>query len=490
MDSPTGQRRISLDFQDGGLVDSKMEKFETEYEEQGSVKRQYIAATVANLAAMVAGCCMGWTSPTLPYLESTKYIILTKGEEGWISSILALSAAIGPFPAGMTANRYGHKKALLGTAAIYILSWILLTAAKGAGLMYVARFLFGLSIGATFTVVPMYVGEIAEVLIEHSYPWIKIRGALGSFTQLLCTLGFMYVYSIGPYVSYISLGVACTAVSVLFLVTMLFIPDSPYQLVKRGDREGARKALQWLRSKSSSGVNKELNELQVAVDEQASQKTSLRDLVATRGNVKALILSLGLVGWQQFSGINAVLFFSQAIFKMSGGTLDPSIATILIGVVMFLASGCTPLLVDRTGRRFLLLTSAVGMTLSQGVLGLFFFLRHIDVDTTNIGLLPVGSLIVYIIVYSIGFGPLPWAVMGELFSPKVKSTASSLTASFCWVLGFLITKFFQDIVDGLGTHSAFWMFSVCCGLAGMFVFFLLPETKGKSLQEIQLLLEK
>nr|CAD7603037.1 unnamed protein product [Timema genevievae] len=481
MDSPTGQRRISLDFQDGGLVDSKMEKFETEYEEQGSVKRQYIAATVANLAAMVAGCCMGWTSPTLPYLESTKYIILTKGEEGWISSILALSAAIGPFPAGMTANRYGHKKALLGTAAIYILSWILLTAAKGAGLMYVARFLFGLSIGATFTVVPMYVGEIAED---------KVRGALGSFTQLLCTLGFMYVYSIGPYVSYISLGVACTAVSVLFLVTMLFIPDSPYQLVKRGDREGARKALQWLRSKSSSGVNKELNELQVAVDEQASQKTSLRDLVATRGNVKALILSLGLVGWQQFSGINAVLFFSQAIFKMSGGTLDPSIATILIGVVMFLASGCTPLLVDRTGRRFLLLTSAVGMTLSQGVLGLFFFLRHIDVDTTNIGLLPVGSLIVYIIVYSIGFGPLPWAVMGELFSPKVKSTASSLTASFCWVLGFLITKFFQDIVDGLGTHSAFWMFSVCCGLAGMFVFFLLPETKGKSLQEIQLLLEK
>nr|CAD7424488.1 unnamed protein product [Timema monikensis] len=245
MDSPTGQRRISLDFQDSGLVDSKMEKFETEKEEQGSVKRQYIAATVAlhdtprhstaskiyelcdakmvgdveevkkrsgfssnaamlmtgiqlllrptplaawskaqllqktrvpmtgiskfesqlaNLSAMVAGCCMGWTSPTLPYLESTQYIVLTKGEEGWISSILALSAAIGPFPAGMTANRYGHKKALLGTAAIYILSWILLTAAKGAGLMYVARFLFGLSIGATFTVVPMYVGEIAEAV--------------------------------------------------------------------------------------------------------------------------------------------------------------------------------------------------------------------------------------------------------------------------------------------------------------------------------------
>ncbi|PSN29883.1 Facilitated trehalose transporter Tret1, partial [Blattella germanica] len=273
----------------------------------------------------------------------------------------------------------------------------------------------------------------------------RVRGALGSFFQLLIVIGLLFEYVIGPYVSYTTLVVASAAVAILFAVAFFFVPESPYQYLAKGNRDEATTALMWLRGQSRKGAS---------LEESMRNKSKLSDLIATRGNIKALYLSLGLVTSQQLSGINAVLFYTQNIFKASGGSLKPEVATIIVGVVMLLASCVTPLVVDRLGRRILLLISAIVMGISEIVLGVFFKMSSDEVDVSNIG------------------------------------NASACTAGFCWFLAFFITKFFADVVEVLGGHTAFWIFAGCCFLSAVFVFILLPETKGKSFQEIQDILNK
>ncbi|XP_069693163.1 facilitated trehalose transporter Tret1-like [Periplaneta americana] len=453
--------------------------------EPAKVLPQYIAAIAANLAAMAAGCVLGWTSPALPKVsegpDNEGWLTLTDDEASWVGSLTPLGAAIGPFLAGFLVGRVGCKLTAMGSVAPFLLSWIMIMFGTGIGLICFARVLLGVGVGMVFTVVPIYVGEISED---------RVRGALGSFLQLFIVAGLLYVYCIGPYVSYLTLVVVSAAVPVAFAVAFFFVPESPYQYLAKGKRDEACAALQWLRGQSREGVQNELNNMEASMQDMLKNKSKLRDLIATKGNIKALQLSLGLVTFQQLSGINAVLFYSQGIFAQSGGSLQPEVATIIVGVVMLLASCVTPLVVDRLGRRMLLLISAVGMGISEIILGIFFKIQNDGSDVSSIGWLPVICLVVYITVYSVGFGPLAWAVMGELFPANVKSNASACTASFCWFIAFFITRFFSDIVNALGSHFAFWIFAIFTFVSAVFVYFLLPETKGKSLQEIQDILNK
>lgn len=166
--------------------------------------------------------------------------------------------------------------------------------------------------------------------------------------------------------------------------------------------------------------------------------------------------------------------------------MEPAIATICVGVVQVLASGCTPLIVDRLGRRIILLVSAGGMAICLGFLGLFFLLDHQKAEiVSSLGWLPIVSLVGFVIVYCIGFGPLPWAVMGEMFPPNIKSIASSIVTSVCWVCGFAVTKWFASLEVAIGSYGAFWLFGVLCSVAFFFTLFIVMETKGLSLQQIQ-----
>ncbi len=215
-------------------------------------------------------------------------------------------------------------------------------------------------------------------------------------------------------------------------------------------------------------------------------KASPVDLVRSKGNLKALIASAGLIMFQQLSGINVVLFYTQDIFRDTGSDMKPEIATIIIGVVQVVASGLTPIVVKKLGKRIMLLVSAAAMCLSMGLMGLYFYLKENDPETaSSISWLPIAALVIYIILYCLGFGPLPWAVLGEMFPSNVKSYASSVVASTCWILGFLITLFFSSLVAAVGSAWSFWLFTICCAAAIPFTFINVFETKGMSLQQIQ-----
>ncbi|XP_067006762.2 facilitated trehalose transporter Tret1 [Anabrus simplex] len=448
------------------------------------LRNTFLAGIIGNMAALMVGSSMGWMSPTQTKLEAPDaFLPLTGDQLSWVGSLLALGTGLGPIPAGILADRIGRKWTLLGLAVPFLLGWLLeglAEACLSVELMYAGRLVQGIGNGAVFTVVPMYSGEIAED---------SIRGALGSFLQLFITAAYVYEYSIGPFVPYWVLVVLSAIIPAIWAVAMFFMPGSPYFLLAKGRKEQAVVALRWLRG--THDVDKEVLTIQEAVEESQRSSGSLRNLVATRGTKKALILGIGLVVGQQLSGVNAVLFYTANIFEMTGSSLSADVSTIIVGVVMFLSALATPLLIDRLGRRPILLISAIGMAAGQIILGTYFFMYEQDkASVKDIDFLPVLSLMLYVIAFSFGFGALPWAVMGELFPSNIKAIATSLTASFCWLLAFVITKFFSNLADVIGMSYTFWMFGVFCIMAGLFVFFWLPETKSKSLQEIQDILNR
>lgn len=461
------------------------EKYEKEnYRmEKGTPSRQFLAGVTVNLASVALGTCLGWTSPVGPKISSNDTSvnplneIPTSAEDSWIGSLVALGALIAPFIAGPLAEHFGRKLTLLGSSAFFILSWIMLLFTKSVGVLLAARLIQGFGVGFVMTVQTMYIGEIATD---------EYRGALGSLMQLCIVSGILYVYSIGPYVSYAALQWACLALPIIFAAAFFFMPETPAYYISKGRKDAAIESLKFLRGKSADGVQDELQETTQSVEESMKNKASMMDLFKSKGNIKALIICAGLISFQQLSGINVILFYSQKIFAKTGSSMSPAISTILVGVVQVLASGATPLIVDRLGRKPILLASAAGMCIAHGTMGLYFYMDYIKSESLeSISWLPIFSLIFFVTVYCVGFGPLPWAVLGEMFPANVKSAASSIVASTCWVLGFLVLQFFSTLDDAVGSHWSFWIFGVFCGVAFVFTLTTVMETKGMSLQQIQ-----
>ncbi|XP_031839330.2 facilitated trehalose transporter Tret1 [Nomia melanderi] len=451
--------------------------------EKGSTKLQYIAAGAANMASMAAGVMMGWTSPVLPQLMKSVANTpldkpITADDNTWIGSLVAIGAVIGCFVAGVLADKIGRKYTLLSSTVLYLIGWALIASAGVVYQLYAARVVLGFGMAFAFTVVPMYCGEIAE---------ISVRGALGSFLQLFITIGLLYSYAIGPYVSYTAFWILCAIVPVVFFGCFVTMPESPYYLIKVNKKDQAIAALARLRGKSEASVQKEADEIQAELDEAARNEVSIVELFKNKVNLKATLYTSLLAAFQQLSGINVVLFYMETIFISAKSSLPTPIATIIVGVVQVLASGVTPVVVDRLGRKMLLIFSGVGEIVTLIALGIYFYMQdaqNLPVSDT-IGMLPVVSLVIFIATYSVGWGPLPWTVMGEMLAANVKSKASSLAVCACWLLAFFITKFSSSLSSAFGNYTLYWVFAAFCVISVTFTIIVLPETKGKSLAQIQ-----
>ncbi|XP_068148977.1 facilitated trehalose transporter Tret1-like [Drosophila tropicalis] len=201
---------------------------------------------------------------------------------------------------------------------------------------------------------------------------------------------------------------------------------------------------------------------------------------------KALAISLGLMFFQQVCGINAVIFYSKKIFEDANTGIGSGMSTILVGVMQVVATFVSTLVVDKLGRRILLLASGIVMALSTTAIGVYFFLKDQDeASVDSITWLPVTSLCVFIIMFSIGYGPVPWLMMGGLFATDIKGFTGSIAGTTNWVLAFIVAKTFTNLNDSLGAGGTFWLFAGLTVIGVFFVFFAVPETKGKSLNEIQ-----
>ncbi|KAI5635707.1 sugar transporter domain-containing protein [Phthorimaea operculella] len=401
--------------------------------EKGQLWRQFVFAAIANISVIGAGYLLGWTSPINIKLQNPALNPLgraiTKEEEAWIGSLLNVGAMCGPFIGSPIATKLGRKWALVTTSVPLAAGFILVTAANSVAYLYAGRIFMGIAVGMIFTVAPMYCVEIATV---------EARGALGSLLQLFCTLGLLLAFAVGPFVSYNVVSFVGFGVTAA-LVGAVFIPESPKHCLMNNKREAAAECLMTLRGRSRRGVELELVELTAEINASKDKRATIRD-VFRGGNLKAFYISCTLMFFQQFSGINAVLFYTMNIFEAAGSKLDPGIATVIIGIVQVAASGVTSLTIDKAGRKMLLLISTAGTAIALAALGAYFVIDEKSALRVTLSFLPITSLVLFIISYCLGLGPLPWALMSELLPMEVKAVASPIGTMFSWALSFIITR--------------------------------------------------
>ncbi|CAG9560942.1 unnamed protein product [Danaus chrysippus] len=455
-------------------------------EEGGRKLPQYIAALSATLGALAAGSMLGWSSPVvyrITQANSTEYDFDVSSTQGdWVSSLINLGAAAVCFPIGLIMDAIGRKTTMLLLVIPFTVGWLLITLATNVGMLMAGRFITGVAGGAFCVTAPAYTSEIAQD---------SIRGTLGSFFQLMVTVGILFAYTVGSSTSVLVFNILCTLIPIIFGVIFFFMPESPKYLVNKGKFDDAKNSLIKLRG-SSYDVDSELNLLREKYEESLSNNVSFLSAITKKTALKAILICYTLMVIQQLSGINAVIFNTSQIFDSAGATIPAAIATIIIGVIQVIATLVSSLVVDKLGRRILLLFSVLVMCLCSTALGVFFFLKDTHGGESSIvqaiSWLPLLSLSLFIIAFSLGSGPIPWMMAGDLCLIDIKAFVSSTAGTLNWLLSFTVTRTFNALNTAIGPGQVFWMFAGIMVAAFIFIFFVVPETKGKSVDEIQLLL--
>ncbi|XP_017128404.1 facilitated trehalose transporter Tret1-2 homolog isoform X1 [Drosophila elegans] len=442
---------------------------------------QYVAALAAAGGAFACGTLLGWTSPAGTEIvdndDGGYDFPVDKTQFSWVGSAMTLGAACVCIPIGFLINLIGRKWTMLFLVLPFILGWAMLIWATNVGMLYASRFILGIAGGAFCVTAPMYTGEIAQK---------EIRGTLGSFFQLMITIGILFVYAIGAGLDIFWVSCVCGILPLVFGVIFFFMPESPTYLVAKDRSENAIKSIQWLRGKEYD-YEPELAELRETDRETKANKVNVWAALNRPVTRKALAISMGLMFFQQVCGINAVIFYSSRIFEEAKTGIGAQWATIIIGIMQVVATLVSTMVVDKLGRRILLLASGISMAVATTAIGVYFYLQTQDPNSVDsLGWLPVASLCIFIVMFSMGYGPVPWLMMGELFATDIKGFAGSLAGTSNWLLAFVVTKTFEDLNASMGIGGTFWLFAGLTVLGVFFIFFAVPETKGKSLNEIQL----
>lgn len=445
---------------------------------------QYVAALSATLGALAAGTVLGFTSPTeLDYKKSN--VIgrnVTDDEFKWVGSLAPLGCLLMCIPTGFILDFIGRKLTMLTMVLIFTIGWALIIWANAVEMLMVGRFFTGMASGTFCIAAPLYTSEIAEK---------EVRGTLGSYFQLMVTVGILFAYVLGDFWGPTIIAIVCGIVPFVFGLAFLFMPESPIYALKKGNEEKARKSLQWLRGKNYN-IDDEIREMKDNIEDEKQNPISVRDSLAKWATKKGLLISFGLMFFQQMSGVNAVIFYTSKIFTDAGSSIPAKDASIIVGATQVIATLVSSLIIDRLGRRILLLISASIMGLCAMLLGVFFNLKINKILDENgirdIGWLPIASLSLFIIVFSLGFGPIPWMISSEVLPQEIKTKASSGAGTLNWFLAFMVTLFFADVSKEIGTDITFFFFMAICVVGTVFVFFIVPETKGKTFEEIQIIL--
>ncbi|XP_064536554.1 facilitated trehalose transporter Tret1-like [Drosophila montana] len=389
----------------------------------------------------------------------------------WACAVFTLGAACMCIPTGILAGAFGRKLVMLILLFPGLLGWALIIAARHTAMLYAGRFVLGACAGGYCVVSPMYTTEIAEV---------KVRGIMGCFFQLMLVHGVLFSFIVGAFLKPLPVNIVIGSLPIVWFIFIIWLPESPVYLVQKGKPERAMKGLKSLR-KTDADINSEMAAFEA---ESKKEKIMLRNAMLRKTTIRGLIIAVLLMMLQQFTGINGIVFYVTGIFDKAGTGLSPSNCTIITGVVQIITTFLSTLIIDRVGRKVLLLISAFLMLIANLTMGFFFkFLTD-----KNIGWLSILAIALFFIGFAMGFGPICWLVMAELFAEDVKPICASIVGTSAWLFGFVVAKMFPILVREFGSAVTFWVFAFFSILACFFVIFFVPETKGKTLEEIQGLL--
>ncbi|XP_045506531.1 facilitated trehalose transporter Tret1-like [Colias croceus] len=445
-------------------------------------RNQILIALCVYLGQMLCGYDISWTAPIIPKLNDPEQSPLPRPPTSFEASFMASIIYVAGLPSVLSmswfSNYKGRKPGLILAASFSTVGFFLLALSTNFIMVFIGRFIATFGVGSACLVNMIYIGEIAST---------KIRGILLTGIGIIQSLGSLLVYSAGPYVSYSSVSYIAVGISIIYFIAVIFIPESPvFYAIKDEDKKMITVLNQLQRQHEINGII-ELKKAQIKTND----LEDWRELFTIKCNRKGLIITTVISSLNYLSGVLVVSFFTTSIFEMAGSSIKPEIATIIIGCTQLFGSTLAPCFVERSGRRSLLLVSTALSCLSMIIFGTYFYLLHIEHSVIlYIKWLPLAVLVLFFLSNNMGFGVIPSTLTGEMFRPNVRSKGTAIVISVSWVFGFTVATIFNSIATQLGAYIMFWFFSSTCGMAFLFTFFCIPETKGKSLVEIQEMLSK
>lgn len=455
---------------------SSVESIENSQKEQAPKKwTAYAVAGIAALGGLLFGYDTGVISGATLFLQKD-FAFTPLSEEIAVSCILVgciVGAAIG----GKLIDVLGRRMMLIITSLVFAVGAILTGVAPDLTTFILCRVFVGLAIGVASLVVPIFIAEKAPP---------SLRGALVTFDQLAITVGIAVAYWVDLAFANANMGwrpmFAVAAIpGIVLLVGMFFLNETPRWLASKGRWEDADRSL----SETVQGAEKEaeLQAIRSSLEEEKKfSKSEIRHQLFHGKFFPALVVAVGLAGLQQLVGINTVIYYAPTIFGYAGfhSASGAILATSVVGVVNVLATIVSAFLFDRVGRKPLLLVSTAGVAITLAALGIVFAM-----GASNAGYLVLICLLAYIISFAIGLGPCVWIINSEIFPTHLRAMGGSIAAMSNWVANLLVSITFLSLLNALGTSLVFWLYAVVSVGALIFFWLRIPETKGKTLEQIE-----
>nr|XP_046916618.1 facilitated trehalose transporter Tret1-like [Dermatophagoides farinae] len=443
----------------------------------------YLYSFFALISAISMGMVIGWSSIALNSMQmnSTSVPKLRPQENPidssymtWIGSSITLGALFGCLFGGIIINHFGRRIILIILAIPFTIGWFIISMAQSFLTIIFGRVITGVCVGIICSTVP---GYVANIVIPDK------RGFLGTCFQLLCSLGALFAAYFGTIFSWNELSLISIIPVIISSIGMYFAPESPIHLIQCKQSKQALQSLERLRTKESDIVI-ELIELEdrILLNNQQLQtnmdgKSSLTSFLRRPDVYHPMVIAIMLQFFQQFSGINAIMFYLVSIFQDSGVNIDPQLASIIVNFALFISCLFSGIFMNYLGHRLWLFISSIGMSMTMLMMALYYYFQSSNDQTSCI---PLICLIIFSISFACGFGPIPWMIIGEITPIEAMGMVGSFSATTNWLCAFIITKEFDDFIHFLGKQGVYLLFACCSFLSIIFVWIFVPETQKRN----------
>ena len=432
----------------------------------------YFAVGVAALGGLLFGYDTGVISGAILFI--TKQFSLSATMEEIVVSSVLVGAVVGATIGGALTGRFGRRKMIILAGIIFTASALGTALAPTVGWLIAARVVSGIGIGIASFISPMYIAELVPA---------KVRGSLVAVNMLAITSGIVVAYLVDYAFSASGgwrymFGLAAIP-SIGLIIGMWCLPDSPRWLISRSKVEQAKQILQ--RARTVSDVSPEITDIQKSMEKQGVG--GMKGLFQPSLRMP-MIVGMGLAVFQQITGINTVIYYAPTIFKFAGiSATGPAIlAGAGLTMVMWLFHVLAIFLMDRVGRRPLLLVGVAGQLIGLAILGAAFQFQQLASLKSYVA---IGGLVIYVACFAFGLGPIFWLLISEIYPLKIRGAAMSAVTVTNWALNLVVAVTFLTLVGVLGHAGTFWLYGVIAIGAWVFLYLLVPETKGKTLEQIE-----